>query len=290
MRRTVATLLASALVALVAAVGVAPAAEAAPAGGYDDWSCRPSAAHPEPVVLLHGLGGDPESNFAYLGPALAAAGHCVFAAPYSPPGQLPFYGLDPIDEAAADVVAFIGRVLSATGAREVDLVGHSEGGFLSLYVPKVHGLASKVRRVVALAPPTHGVTFFGLVALGQATGSMPMADQMLRQGGCGACADLVDDGAAVQRLNAGPIAQVGIRYTVIATRTDVLVRNLDYRPPTETAFVREPGVTNRYVQDRCPLNPVGHLGLAFDPTVLGLVREAIDARAPRASCAAGLPL
>jgi pimeloyl-ACP methyl ester carboxylesterase len=281
----------AALVALSLLGGLSstPTARAA-GGGYGDWSCRPTADRPDPVVLLHGLGGDPERNFAYLGPALAAEGWCVFASPYSPPEELPFYGLAAIDDAAADVAGFVQEVLTATDAERVALVGHSEGGFLSLYAPKFAGIADRVRTVVALAPPTHGVTFFELVPLGRSLGFMDEADTFLRENGCPACADLVAGGPAVQRLEDGPIAQPGIDYTVIATRTDLLVQNSAYSPPTDTAFVRELGVTNLYVQDRCPADLVGHVGLAFDPTVLGLVQEALDDDALGATCSVGLPI
>lgn len=277
------------VLSLVGGLAIAPTAHAA-GGGYGDWSCRPTAERPEPVVLLHGLGGDPERNFAYLGPALAADGWCVFASPYSPPEQWPVYGLAAIDAAAADVAQFVDEVLAATGADRVALVGHSEGGFLSLYAPKFAGIAASVRTVVALAPPSHGVTFFELVTVGQALGFMDDADAFLRDGGCPACADLVAGGPAVQRLEDGPIAQPGIEYTVIATRTDLLVQNSAYAPPTDTAFVREPGVTNLYVQDRCAADLVGHVGLAFDPTVLDLIREALDDDAGPVTCSFGLPL
>lgn len=291
MRRIV-PVLALALVLGLAGPGLVPA-NAAAGGGFDDWSCQPSAAHPDPVVLLHGLGGDPASNFRYLGPALAAEGFCAFASPYSAPapGGLPFYGLAPINDAAADIATFVDEVLAATGADRVALVGHSEGAFLSLYVPKVAGIADRVSTVVALAPPTHGTSFFTLVTLGRLTGTYgPIFEPMLRGGGCPACADLVVGGPAIQRLNDGPIAQPGIDYTVVATRYDVLVRNEAYRPATATAFVDEPGVTNLFVQDRCPLDPVGHLGIAVDPTILGIVRHALDPALPLGPCSYGPPL
>lgn len=268
-------------------------ANAIAGGGFDDWSCRPSAPHPDPVVLLHGLGGDPSTSFDYLGPALASDGFCAFASPYSAPvpGGLPFYGLAPIDDAAADVVAFVDEVLAATGADHVALVGHSEGAFLSLYVPKLADIADRVSTVVAVAPPTHGTSFLTLVTLGRITGTYgPIFEPMLRDGGCPACADLVVDGPAVQRLNDGPIAQPGIDYTVVATRYDALVRNEAYQPATATAFVDEPGVLNLHVQDRCPFDPVGHIGMADDPTVLGIIRHALDPALPLGPCSFGPPL
>jgi hypothetical protein len=50
-------------------------------------------------------------------------------------------------------------------------------------------------------------------------------------------------------------------------------------------------VKNEFVQDTCPLDPVGHVGLAFDPTVAQLVANALDpSHASRVLCGFGPPL
>ncbi|MFF0268995.1 esterase/lipase family protein [Kribbella sp. NPDC004536] len=271
---------------LLATSLTATTANAATSSGFDDWTCKPSAAHPEPLVLLHGLGGNGPGNYSYLGPYLAAKGYCAFTLTY---GQatpsIPVGGTVSIARSAAEIEAFVERVRQTTGAAKVDIVGHSEGGFQSIYGPKVRGYAGHVGRVVALAPPTHGTTFGGLVSVGDYLGLGPLVDQVLQQFGCAACDELIVGGSAVAKLTAGPIAQPGVRYTVIASRFDTLVT------PHETSFIREPGVTNEYVQDSCPLDPVGHVGLAFDPSVAQLVANALDpAHATPVICAFGPPL
>jgi pimeloyl-ACP methyl ester carboxylesterase len=267
------------------AVGAVPAS-AAPSSGFNDWSCRPTAAHAEPLVLLHGLGGNGAGNYAYLGPYLAGEGYCAFAPDYGfSPSTGPFGGTVPIDQSSREIADFVERVRSTTGAAQVDIVGHSEGGFQSLYGPKVRGYAPEVRRVVALAPPTHGTTFSSLVTVAELLGIRSQVDGFLNASGCAACADLIRGGAAVARLNDGPIAQPGIAYTIIASRFDALVT------PTDTAFVHEPGVTNEYVQDACPLDPVGHVGLAFDSGVARMVANALDPDHARpVACSVGPPL
>src|ERR1700743_3507859 len=50
--------------------------------GGNNIFCRPSAAHPYPVVLVHGTAEDEGSNWVTLAPLLANAGYCVFALNY----------------------------------------------------------------------------------------------------------------------------------------------------------------------------------------------------------------
>ncbi|TDD58401.1 alpha/beta fold hydrolase [Kribbella antibiotica] len=280
LRRVLTTLLAGAVVT-TALVTTTPA-NAAPAAA----SCTPSAAHPNPVVLLHGLGGNGPGNYAYLQPYLAAKGYCTFTLTYGQASPvIPVGGTVSITESAAQIDAFIQQVRQSTGAAKVDIVGHSEGAFQSLYGPKVRGYAAHVGKVVALAPPTHGTTFAGLVSVGDYLGLRPLVDQVLRDFGCPACDEIIVGGSAVTKLTAGPIAQPGVKYTVIASRFDALVT------PHETSFVREPGVTNKFVQDTCPLDLVGHVGLAFDPTVAQMISNALDpAHAKRVICGFGPPL
>lgn len=278
-----------AILAAAAAVGLTalsvPAQAATAGGGNNDPSCVPSAAHPEPVVFLHGLGATYYEDINVLQARVAALGYCTFSSTYGAYPGFPYVGgLQPIAESAAQIKAFVLQVLAETGASKVDIVGHSEGGFQSLYVTKTQGIADKIDKVVAIAPPTHGTTFAGLYGLAIAFGQTALVQQALRSFGCPACGDLVTGGAAVTALNAGPVAQPGVTYTVITSRYDELVT------PTPTAFVREPGVTNEYVQDSCPFDRVGHIGEAYDGNVWHLVENALDpAHAASFTCTVGSP-
>src|SRR5262245_30947925 len=53
-----------------------------PPPGSNDWSCRPTAAHPRPVVLVHGLLANMTDNWQTMSPLLANNGYCVFALTY----------------------------------------------------------------------------------------------------------------------------------------------------------------------------------------------------------------
>ncbi|HSV37279.1 MAG TPA: alpha/beta fold hydrolase [Nocardioidaceae bacterium] len=268
--------------AAVTVLAVSPLAPAqAASSGINDFSCQPSAAHPEPVVLLHGLGANGDANWSFHGPQIAGAGYCVFSLTYGLqyPGS---GGWVPIAESAQEIGAFIDQVLAATGAAKVSLVGHSEGAFQSLYVPKVAGYAPKVARVVALAPPTHGTTAGGLVTLGQTLGGQQLVNLFTDGASCRACTDLIDGGPAVAALTDGPIAQPGVKYTIVSSRYDAVVT------PVSTGFVNEPGVNNYYIQDKCPFDPVGHVGIAVDSGLTSMILNGLDPTR-RITCAFGLP-
>ncbi len=114
-----------------ATASAAPTAQATASSGWNDYSCKPSAAHPRPVVLVHGTFANSVDNWLVLAPYLVNRGYCVFSLDY---GQLPgvplIHGLGPIDKSAEQLRDFVDKVLAATGAPEADLVGHSQGGMM----------------------------------------------------------------------------------------------------------------------------------------------------------------
>ena len=272
-------------VATTATTGAATAATTGTA--TTTASCRPTAAHPDPVLLLHGLGATYYEDINVLRSWLDARGYCTFAYTYGAyPGFPVVGGLRDIDSSATEIAADVEQVHELTGAAKVDLVGHSEGGFQSLYVPKTQGVANLIGRVVAIAPPTHGNTFAGLYAQAYlfGAGERALVDAALKAVGCPACSQLGIGGSAVARLDDGPIVQPAIAYTVITSRADELVT------PTDTAFVHEPGVVNQYVQDFCPADPVGHIGEAYDANVWNLVANALEDQPYRTfACTVGSP-
>ena len=113
----------------------------------------------------------------------------TYSAPY---GQSFVRGLEPVAASAVQIKTFVLQVLAETGAAKVDIIGHSEGGFQSLYVTKTQGIADKIAKVVAIAPPTHGTTFAGLYNLAYLLGQAERAlvGQVLTTFGCPACSDL----------------------------------------------------------------------------------------------------
>lgn len=258
---------------------------------HNDFTCT-STTHPNPVVLLHGLGATYYEDLNVLEAYLKSNSYCTFSLTYGELGPvgdaLPLVGgLEPTAESSQEIAAFIRQVAAAYPDHRVDLVGHSEGAFQSLYVPKfADGISAQLRQVFAIAPPTHGTSFANLYNASYLLGGLSnsLVQTVLETFGCPACTDLVTDGEAVQALNDGPIAQAGVEYTVLTSRYDELVT------PVETAFVREEGVRNIFVQDYCPQDPVGHIGEAYDRNVWVLVDNTLSgSTAGPETCVIGSP-
>jgi hypothetical protein len=246
----------------------------------NNFRCVPSRRHPNPVVLLHGSEGSIR-DWSSLVPQLTERGYCVFAPDYGAIERLfkQVNGMQSVDVSAHEVKNFIDTVLRATGGKQVDLVAHSEGGLLALYMAKFLGVAPELHRIVGLAPPTHGTDMSGLVEILQATMVAPPVLSAVGSVTCPSCEQLLRGSALIARLTKGPIAMPGIGYTVIASRDDISVT------PTDTAFIREPGVRNMYVQDVCPYHHVQHADLPRDRIVEQLVRRALDpANTPPPTC------
>lgn len=80
-----------------------------------------------------------------MGPRLKAAGYCVYSLTYGTvPGIYLIAGLDKIENGATQLSTFIDKVLAATKATKVDLVGHSQGSLMPRYYLKFLGGAAKV--------------------------------------------------------------------------------------------------------------------------------------------------
>ncbi|PWN46886.1 alpha/beta-hydrolase [Violaceomyces palustris] len=254
-------------------------------GGINDFSCK-SSTQPVPVVLLHGLGATYYEDLNGLQAFLATKGFCTFAITYGAYDGFPFVGgFKAIDESSKQLADYIAEVVSKTGSSKVDLVGHSEGGFQTLYVPKFTSARNSIRKAFSIAPPSHGTTFGNLFTLARAFGVSEEVNGVLSTFGCKACNDLQIGGDAVTKLNQGPITQPGIQYTVLTSKYDEMVT-----PAPEASFIQEDGVRNLLVQDFCPLDPVGHLSEAYDLNVWNLVlNELQDQQSRKFACTFGSP-
>ncbi|MFF4348189.1 esterase/lipase family protein [Streptomyces sp. NPDC001530] len=267
---------------LTAAVAVVPAATAradsAPSSGWNTYSCKPSTAHPRPVVLVHGTFGNSVDNWLALAPYLVGRGYCVYSLDY---GQLPgvplFNGLGPIDKSAEQLQSFVDKVLAATGAAKADLVGHSQGGMMPRYYLKFLGGAAKVNALVGLAPDNHGTTLSGLTNL---LPYFPGAEDLLKASTPG-LADQMAGSAFLTKLNAGGDTVAGVHYTVIATKHDEVVT------PYSSGFLSGSDVHNVLLQDLCPVDFSEHVAIGLlDRIAYHEVANALDpAHATATTCA-----
>lgn len=242
--------------------------------GANDWSCKPSPAHPRPVVLVHGTFADMSNSWQAISPLLKNNGYCVFAlnyGSYSGSGAIGVYGVGDIAASAGELGAFVDKVLAATGAAEVDLVGHSQGGMMPRYYLKNLGGAAEVHALVGLSPSNHGTTLDGLFVL---SNFFPGANQFTGAL-CPACEQQRAGSSFITALNSGGETVAGVDYTVIQTRFDQVVT------PYSSAFLSGSNVKNILLQNQCVLDLGDHLSMPYDHIVGADVLTALDPLHPR---------
>ncbi|MFI9506712.1 esterase/lipase family protein [Nocardia sp. NPDC052566] len=242
-----------------------------PVFGANDWTCKPSAAHPHPVVLVHGTFAPPAAVFADLAPLLKLDGYCLFALHY---GLAPILGevlpgVQKIDQVAEELSTYVDGVLAATGAKQVDIVGHSLGGMMPRQYLRFNGGAAKVRTLVGISPTNYGTELFGINRLAQLLS--PVRDGVTAL--CPACTDQLDTSEFIEHLNAGGDTEPGVAYTVIASLLDQVAQ-----PAVKSSFLRDanPKVDNILLQDVCPIAIDMHQTTSLNPLVIRLVRNALD--------------
>lgn len=253
------------------------------APGTNDWSCEPSAAHPRPVILVHGTAGNRSTNWQTYGPLLKNNGYCVFALTYGTLRGAPYPvsalgGLTGMRGSAAELSDYVDRVLAATGASEVDLLGHSQGTLMPNYYVKYLDGASKVRNYISLAPLWHGTNaVLPLTNLARVFGfdfdELPV---------CTACGQFDPRSPFMAQIRDGGAAVPGVNYVNIMTKYDELV--IPY-----TSGIEE-GMTNIVLQDRCPIDFTEHFQIAADRNATLYVLNALDPAHPRPiTCTLTLP-
>lgn len=259
--RLAAALALSCAAALMSATTAAPAAAGTlpvsttvaetPAPILNDWDCRPSPAHPTPVIVVHGTMGDSVSLLESLEAALLGAGYCVFALDYGNRGT------GPIADSAAELSAFVDRVLAATHARKVSFVGHSQGGMMPRYYLKYLGGQGKVDDLVGLAPSNHGTYHWLLLGIAGIV--------------CPACAQQGAGSPFITDLNWGDETPGDVSYTNVITQYDEIVV-----PSTSGYLWGFPDqVSNLKIQDYCPFTFVEHIGIPGNPTAIAMALDAL---------------
>lgn len=247
----------------------------------DDWSARPSANKPWPVILIHGT-VDTKGVWQELGTELRADGWCVFAPDYGKRGTAA------MEESAVQLGAYIEAVRTITGAEQVILIGHSQGGLLARYWMRTSGQARYVKHLVSLGAPNHGTTMGGILSplvTNNLTENImhslihrwfgPVGFQQIT--GSEIFAVFNDDGASSTH-GSGELED-GVDYTCIASRQDTVVQ------PPETCFLNGPAhqVRNVWVQDIIPRANVQHQDLPMNKHVRAIIRTGLKKGASEAN-------
>ncbi|HEY1990046.1 MAG TPA: alpha/beta fold hydrolase [Acidimicrobiales bacterium] len=255
--------------------------------GSDNWSCHVSARHPYPVVLVHGTIANQALSWQALSPMLANAGYCVYGFNYGAT-SLTFghvFGLAPVQQSAAQLATFVSRVLAATGAPKVDIVGHSQGGMMPRDYLKFLGGAPKVNMLVGLAPSNYGTNLDGFTSLyGALSSSVPgLSFSTL---GAPAFDQQFVGSSFLASLNHGGDTLPGVKYVVIESRYDEVVT------PYTNAFLHGAGAQNILLQNQCASDFTEHIGIIYDPVALQDVMNALgpDSPAFHPACSLVLPL
>lgn len=250
------------------------------APGTNDWSCKTTAEHPRPVVLVHGTGGNQSTNWQTYGPLLKNNGYCVFALTYgaldAPYPVNALGGFTSMRTSAEQLHLFVDRVLAATKAGKVDLIGHSQGTLMPAYYLKYLGGAPKVHNYISLASLWHGTEFVPAdvaKTLGIDLSTVPV---------CVACGEFNPNSTFMKQIRAGGAAVPGVNYVNIVTKYDELVR------PYTSGI--EDGMTNIVLQDRCKIDYSEHFEIAADRNATLYVLNALDPAHPRPiTCSLSLP-
>ncbi|MVU81648.1 alpha/beta fold hydrolase [Nocardia sp. ET3-3] len=255
----------------------------APAGA-NDWNCKPSAAHPEPVVLLHGSWMNAYDGFARFSPEIKKAGFCVYALNYGQEGLLQQGGLGalipgvngvaPMEDAAQEVATFIDKVLTSTGAKKVDIVGHSQGGPVADQYLKFDGGAGKVDQLITFGATHHGTTLDGIATLGRRITDMGFntlgfSQLLVGQG----LIEQVAGSSFYATLDAAGDTVSGVHYTSVATDHD------EISTPYDATFLKAGSgatVDNVTLQDGCGIDLSDHLSMMYSPRAVSIALHALD--------------
>jgi triacylglycerol esterase/lipase EstA (alpha/beta hydrolase family) len=253
-----------------------------PAAGshYVDWrSSAPAASchstqHPYPVVLVGGTGANQADDFAAVSPLLADNGYCVYTNNLGSAPGAPLAQTGDIPTSATELATVVNKVLTATGAAKVDLVGHSQGGgVLPRWYLKYDGGATRVSALVGLAPSNHGTTLDGLTTLGTELGILGVLNTGFDLAALPAAQQQEVGSSINTQLDSGGDTVPGVSYTQIVSRNDEVVT-----PYTNQFLTAGRGATvhNILLQSICPLDQGEHLSVVYDQIALREMLNALD--------------
>lgn len=203
-------------VAALAIVGSTSPIKKRSFGGYNDLSCKPTAKHPHPLILLHGL-LESSAVWVYMGPQFASKGYCVFSLDYGRLLNIPVGGLNDINESAQELSDFVDKVLAATGASKVDILGHSEGSLPPrVYFKHLNGI-QKTGSIAAIGSSQYGTNLHNVVPLLQQLNLFGPVHGALSPL-CKACLQLTANSPFLDELNKGRDTYPEIKYLMLVSK------------------------------------------------------------------------
>ncbi|MBP9088190.1 MAG: alpha/beta fold hydrolase [Kofleriaceae bacterium] len=102
-----------------------------------------------PIILIHGFNAGPSTSFGDQIPAtLRADGDAVYTLALPP--------FQSVEERAKVIAQQLEAIMAKTGARKVNLVGHSQGGLDARYLVSTMGWSDRVASVTTVATPHRG--------------------------------------------------------------------------------------------------------------------------------------
>ncbi|WP_148281496.1 triacylglycerol lipase [Tsukamurella sp. 1534] len=245
---------------VLTAIGPGLLPETPPPGA--NLPCKPGPQHPNPVVLINPSATNQALAFQAGAPFLKNAGHCVFTfnygnAAYLP--EIPVQAVDDVRRSARTLRDRVRAVLAETGAKKVDLVGHSQGGgVLPAYFINVLDGARYVDKFVGISPSNHGTTLSTaallqptLVPLGPAV--RKVLDVFVPALG----QQTVGSDLAREVYGAGD-TRPGVTYTTIVTVNDQVVT------PYPRQYLKGEKVTNITLQEGCLKDWSEHISTVYN--------------------------
>ncbi|NNH75069.1 hypothetical protein HLB23_35350 [Nocardia uniformis] len=288
MRRILATGMAAAVIGMTAMTATPAAAEPTsdtptiPAGATiePEIDCTPTVAHPYPIVVLPGGDGtttETAAQWDFMVGSLRDAGYCTLLFQGGIVDGTRWAG--DIPSGARQVADFIAKVKHTVGVEKVEIIAHSAGTIVTNYYLKVLGGAPNVSHAVFITPEARDCDGAGfLTALGiknppitpvQLLQAFPFLASVIAAAAPdkAVALQMAPTSEVYQAIFNGPIAQPGVRYSVLATRNDELAT-----PAPACSTIDEPGVTMAIYEDLFPAAPpVGHSTIRSDANTAGWV-------------------
>ncbi|KAG0014231.1 hypothetical protein BGZ81_000587, partial [Podila clonocystis] len=195
-------------------------------------------------------------------------------------GQVPglplVAGVDKLENSAQELSVFVDKVLAATGAKKLDLVGHSAGTLMPRYYLKFLGGAKKVQKFAGFGALVYGTTLHGLVPLLMALGLYDPVTHVINPL-CHSCPQFLAGSPFLAKVNRGGDTVPGVDYHFLITALDEVVT------PNTQGWLRDNNsrVENVLLQDLCPLDVSEHMLLILDPIVFHSVNGFLTPSAKR---------